>query len=59
MKAAIRRMERGEAVRTASLPDDVLDHLIAARYGATPAQVREWPADEWLLAVKLLGVTGR
>lgn len=39
------------------LPLHVQIHLVAARYGQTPAQVREWPADDFAEAIQLLGVT--
>lgn len=39
-------------------PHDVNVHLVAARYGRSPAEVRQWPADDFLRAVSLLGVTG-
>ena len=39
------------------LPFRVKCHLVAARYGTTPERVREWPADDFLDAVSLLGVT--
>jgi hypothetical protein len=31
--------------------------MVAARYGQTPAQVDEWPADDFLDAMKFLKVT--
>lgn len=49
------RLRRGERAR---LPHDVLVHLVAARYGQTPASVREWPADDFTMAVATLQVTG-
>lgn len=33
-------------------------HMVAARYGTTPEAVRQWPADDFLAACNLLGVTG-
>jgi hypothetical protein len=32
-------------------------HLVAARYGQSPAQVRSWPADDFLDALLLEGLT--
>jgi hypothetical protein len=36
----------------------VLYHVVAARYGTTPAAVRSWPVDDFLMATELLRVTG-
>jgi len=55
MRAAVRRYARGQST---ALPLRVLWHLVAARYGTTPDDVREWPADDFLDACALLGVTG-
>jgi hypothetical protein len=55
MRAALLRYAAGKPT---TLPVDVQVHLVAARYGQTPAEVREWPADDFLRAVSLLGVTG-
>lgn len=41
----------------ASFPPRVLFHLVAARYGTTPAAVREWPADDFATACELLGIS--
>ena len=55
MKAAVRKAGRGEPTR---LPARVMVHVIAARYGTTPAAVREWPADDFMDAESFLEVTG-
>jgi len=39
------------------LPPRVMVHLVAARYGTTPEAVRNWPADDFMDACNLLGVT--
>ncbi len=39
------------------LPLDVQIHMVAARYGQTPEQVRDWPADDFRHAIQYLGVT--
>lgn len=54
MTAALLRLQAGE--RTA-IPHQVAVHLVAARYGQTPDQVRAWPADDFLAALNFLGVT--
>ena len=40
------------------LPTRVLVHIVAARYGTTPAAVRDWPASDYCDAVAFLEVTG-
>lgn len=55
MRAALDRYKRGRRTR---LPDRVLVHLVAARYGQAPESVREWSAQDYLDAVNLLEVTG-
>jgi hypothetical protein len=40
------------------LPPDLLVHLVAARYGQTPAAVRAWPADDYLAALNMLPISG-
>jgi hypothetical protein len=55
VKAAIVRYRNGTPTR---FPLFVQVHMVAARYGQTPQQVREWPADDFLAACQLLGVTG-
>jgi hypothetical protein len=40
------------------LPLRVQVHMVAARYGQTPEQVRAWPADDFMDALNLLEVTG-
>lgn len=52
------RIRRGESVRTGRIPPRLGSHLVAARYGTTPAAVREWPADDYLDALAFLSVTG-
>lgn len=52
--AAARRYARG---KPASLPFRVRVHLVAARYGQSPAAVRAWPADDFADACSLIGVT--
>lgn len=54
MKAVLLRLSKGER---ATLPPDLQVHLVAARYGQTPDQVRDWPADDFLRAVHFLKVT--
>lgn len=56
MKAAIIRAADGKVTR---LPPRVMYHVIAARYGQTPDQVRAWPADDYLDAIQMLPVTSR
>lgn len=51
----MKRIERGEAAR---LPHEAQVHVVAARYGQTPAQVRDWPADDFMAALAYLPVTG-
>lgn len=48
---------RYRAGNPTKLPTRVLVHIIAARYGQTPEQVREWPADDFMDACALLSVT--
>jgi hypothetical protein len=48
------RYADGKPVR---LPYRVLVHMVAARYGMTPDQVRAWPADDFRDAVHFLGAT--
>ena len=48
------RYADGQRVR---FPQRVLVHMVAARYGTTPEAVRDWPADDYLDAIALLGVT--
>lgn len=50
-------MLRYQAGKRAKLPFRVQVHLIAARYGQTPDQVKEWPADDFMDALSFLGVT--
>lgn len=54
MRAALLRAAEGQPVR---FPVRVQVHIVAARYGRTPAEVREWPADDFLDAMNFLGVT--
>lgn len=49
----------GKGVRQARVPLRLGVHLVAAHYGTTPERVREtWPADDYLDALAMLGVTG-
>jgi hypothetical protein len=56
MKVAVSKIGRGDP---ATIPDRLAFHLIAARYGTTPAAVREWPADDYLDARAFLAATGQ
>lgn len=49
---------RYQAGTPTRLPHRVQIHLVAARYGQSPEQVRDWPADDFIDACQLLGVTG-
>lgn len=42
----------------AAVPHEVMFHLVAARYGMSPEQVRKMPAKDYLIAVQLLRITG-
>lgn len=53
MKAAVRRYTEGTRTR---LPVRLSVHLVAQSYGQTPASVREWPADDFLDALNLIGI---
>ena len=46
---------RGESV---TLPFRLQVHLVAARYGQSPAMVRQWPASDFMEAVAMLPATG-
>lgn len=46
---------RGQSVR---LPFRLATHLVAARYGVSPAAVRAWPADDFMDAIAMLPATG-
>lgn len=48
------RYQDGQPVK---FPTRVLVHMVAARYGTSPDEVRDWPADDFLDAVQFLGVT--
>jgi hypothetical protein len=48
---------RYEAGTRTVLPHRVLVHIVAARYGQTPEQVRDWPADDFLDAIDYLNVS--
>lgn len=54
MKAAIVRWKSGKA---AKLPIGFLVHTVAVRYGQSPAQVRDWPADDFLMATSFYPYT--
>lgn len=45
------KIARGEPT---SIPNPLAIHLVAAAYGQSPAQVREWPADDFTLARAVL-----
>lgn len=55
MKLAVRRIGRGEPSR---LPIRYEVVLVAAAHGTTPADVREWPADDFYDALAMLAITG-
>lgn len=55
MKLALYKMTKGEPTK---VPLRISWHVIAARYGTTPADVREWPADDFIDALAFIGVTG-
>lgn len=48
------RYREGQAVR---LPFTAQVHLVAARYGQSPEQVRDWPADDFMDALHFEGLT--
>lgn len=48
------QLARGES---AALPLRYLVHRVAARYGQSPAAVRDWPADDFMDAVGMLPAT--
>ena len=50
----MRRYVAGEA---GSVPFRLGVHLVAARYGTSPAAVRDWPATDYLDAVAMLEAT--
>ncbi|HEV8282350.1 MAG TPA: hypothetical protein VGQ02_10845 [Candidatus Limnocylindrales bacterium] len=47
-------LARGE---NASLPFRLQVHMVAARYGRSPADVRRWPASDFLDALTMLPAT--
>lgn len=49
------RYQDGQTVR---FPFRVEVHMVAARYGTTPAKVRDWPADDFMDALGMMAVTG-
>jgi hypothetical protein len=49
------RYLEGKSVR---FPVNVRVHMVAARYGQTPADVRDWPMDDFADAVNFLALTG-
>lgn len=51
----MRRLANGDRTK---VPYRLRVHLVAARYGTTPEQVREWPADDFMDACSFLEVTG-
>lgn len=50
----MRRYAQGTPTK---LPPRVMVHMVAARYGTTPEAVRDWPADDYMDACNLLGIT--
>ena len=48
------RYREGNTVR---LPFRVQVHMVAALYGQTPAEVRAWPADDFMDALNFRTVT--
>ena len=54
MRAALRRYIAG---RSTALPFAAQVQLVAARYGQAPADVRAWPADDFMLALAMLPAT--
>lgn len=54
MRTAVEAVARGE--RTI-LPFRLQVHLVAARYGLSPAIVRQWPASDFTDAVAMLPAT--
>ena len=55
MRAAILKLAKGDR---AAVPYRLRLHLVAARYGQTPDQVRDWPADDFADACSFMEVTG-
>lgn len=55
MMAALRRYAEGRPTR---VPFRFAVHLIAVRYGVSPGQVLEWPADLYREALAFLPYTG-
>jgi hypothetical protein len=51
----MRRYRDGDRVE---FPHRVLVHIVAARYGTTPAAVRAWPIADYLDAIGYMEVTG-
>lgn len=54
MRAAVARIGGG---RGGPVPFRLAVHLVAARYGTTPARVRAWPADDFADALNMLEAT--
>ena len=50
------KIGRGEPT---SIPYRLAVHMIAAHYGTTPDDVRDWPADDFLDAWAMLAATAR
>lgn len=46
---------RGQSV---TLPFRLQVHMVAARYGQSPAAVRQWPASDFMDALAMLPATG-
>jgi hypothetical protein len=51
----VRKLARGDR---SAIPHQLGIHMVAARYGTTPAAVRQWPAIDYLEALAMLGATG-
>lgn len=48
-----------EGAPSVRLPHRVLVHMVAAQYGKTPQEVRDWPADDFMDALNFRMVTVR
>ena len=48
----MKRIARGEPT---TIPDRLGLFMVAAAFGTTPDVIREWPADDYLFAVSVLG----
>lgn len=52
------RYREGDRVSSTELGYRVLRQLVAARYGQSPADVDNWPADDYADAVATLSISG-